>query len=66
MRRLCIERRIQYYLDRYLRQPVEILIGAGNNFQKDLMSAGVSIATHIMRPFATELALIWNCTRGGV
>ena len=45
------------YLDRYLRQPVEILIGAGNNFQKDFMSAGVGIATQIMRPFATELAL---------
>ena len=45
------------YLDRYLKQPVEILIGAGNNFQKDFMSAGVGIATHIMRPFATELAI---------
>ena len=36
---------------------MEILIGAGNNFQKDFMSAGVGIATNIMRPFATELAL---------
>ena len=45
------------YLDRYFRQPAEILIGAGNNFQKDLMTAGVGIATHIMRPFAAELAL---------
>ena len=25
------------YLDKYFEQPVEMLIGAGNNFQKDFM-----------------------------
>ena len=52
---------ISRYLDRYLRQPVGKLIGAGNNFQKDLMNSGVGIATQIMRPFAAELALKAMC-----
>ena len=45
------------YLDKYFEQPVEMLIGAGNNFQKDFMLAGAGITTRIIRPFATELAL---------
>ena len=45
------------YLCKYYNQPVENLAGKGNDFQKDLLTAGNALAANILRTLSVELAL---------
>ena len=45
------------YLREYYNQPVKYLAGKGNNFQKDLLTAGNALAANIVSTLAVELAL---------
>ena len=45
------------YLLEYFDQSPEDIVGTGNDFQKDMRLLGASMATKILRPFATEQAL---------